>query len=131
MAKIWRRVGKMRGVHQNNKPPYLIKDNRHITEPSQVAEAMASHYQNISSNNSYSNKFQSIKRTQEQNLNFTTRQDYPYNFPISLLELRRMLSLCSNTATGEDRISYTMISKLHKTCQLFLLAIMNLSLIHI
>jgi len=62
MSKIWRRIRKIRGYYQNNKAPYLIKNDTHITDQLEIAELMASHYEKISSNESYSNKFQRIRR---------------------------------------------------------------------
>lgn len=126
MSKIWKRIAKIRGIHKPFQPPYLIKNNAHISDPTEVAECLASHYQNISSNASYSPQFQRKQRTTEQTIiDFSTSEDLPYNNPLSIVELKRMLRLCGRTATGEDQISYAMIKHSHSSNLQFLLNIMN------
>ena len=105
--------------------PYLIKNDNHITDELQIAELMASHYETISSNNSYNMKFQRYRRTHEQPINFSTKESIPYNSPITILELERMLATCTNTAVGEDKITYSMIRRSHESCHHFLIAIYN------
>ena len=125
MSKIWKRIRKIRGKYSNYTAPCLIKDNQPITSESEVAEIMACHYERISSNESYSAKFQRIRQKKERYLQFDSVSEEDYNSPISILELTRTLSLCTNTAAGEDKITYNMVRKSHETCLAFLLAIMN------
>jgi len=126
MSKIWKRIRKIRGTYQNIKQPYLIKDNSHITDKNDVAELLASHYERISSSNSYSNNFRRIQQREEQTpINFSTNEEIPYNSPITILELKRMLSISGNSSPGEDKLSYNMIRKSHPSCQHFLLKIYN------
>ena len=86
---------------------------------------MACHYERISGNGSYSAKLQGIRQRKERCLQFDSVSEEDYNSPISILELTRTLSLCTNTAAGEDKIKYNMVRKSHETCLNFLLAIMN------
>ena len=125
MSKIWKKIRKIRGTYQNTKPPYLIKNNQIITDSSEVAEMMASHYETISSNRNYNQQFRRLQQTQEHPINFNTLQDLQYNSPLTIIELKRMLSLCGNSATGIDKISYAMIKKSDESSQNFLLSIMN------
>ena len=125
MAKIWKRIGKIRGVYQNVKPPCLIKNNVHITDPVQIAELMVHHYETVSGNGSYPAAFQRIREQMEHHLCFDTSEVLPYNSPITYLELQRLLSSCGSSASGEDNISYAIIRKSHPTCLLLLLAIFN------
>ena len=122
MSKIWNRVKKIRGIYQNHKAPYLIKNNNHITNEEEVAELMASHYETISSNDSYNQKFQRHRAIYEKQLNFSTSNELNYNSSITILELKRMLAISANTAAGGDQITYNMIQKSHETCQQFLVA---------
>ena len=125
MSKIWKKVQKIRGTYQNTKPPYLIKNNQIITDSETVAELMATHYETISSNRNYSQQFRRLQQTQEHIINFNTQQDLQYNSPLTIIEFKRMLSLCGNSATGEDKISYNMIKNSDESSQHFLLSIMN------
>ena len=125
MNKIWKRIRKIRGKYSNYSAPCLIKNDLYITDESEVAEIMATHYENISSNESYSAKFQRIRQRNERELNFHSNDEKDYNCPISILELKRALSKCGNTAAGEDGITYNMIRKSHDTTISFLLSIMN------
>ena len=125
MSKIWKRIRKIRGKYSNYSAPCLLKDGQHITDEAELAEIMASHYEKISSNESYSTKFQRIRRRNESVLDFRSVDEEDYNCPITTLELRRNLSLCANTAAGEDKITYNMIRNSHETAVDFLLAIMN------
>ena len=112
-------------MYLNVKPPCLIKNNVHITDPVQIAELMAHHYETVSGNGSYPAAFQRIREQMEHHLCFDTSEVLPYNSPITYLELQRLLSSCGSSASGEDNISYAMIRKSHPTCLLLLLAIFN------
>ena len=125
MKKIWTRIRKIRGSYQNHKASYLIKNGVHITDDMEIAELMADHYEAISSNNSYNLNFQRYRRTHEPPINFSTKENMPYNSPITIVELRRMLATCGNTAAGEDKITYNMIRKSHESCLHFLVGIYN------
>ena len=125
MSKIWRRIRKIRGCYQNICSPYLIKDDIHVVDRLQAANLLADHYEAVSSNNSYNLNFQRKRLGLERTLDFKTNQNLPYNSPITILELKRMLSLSSPSAAGEDTITYNMIKKSHFTCQNFLLKLMN------
>ena len=126
MSKIWKRIRKIRGKYQNCKPPYLIIDDNHITDKGEVSEIFAGHYESISSNDSYSSRFNRIAKIQEKRvINFDNKQEFSYNSPITALEFNRMLTTAKNSSPGEDRISYNMIRKSHSSCQSFLMKIMN------
>ena len=125
MSKIWKRIRKIRGCYQNIRSPYLIKDGVHATDRHQVAELLADHYESVSSNDSYNRNFQQKRLRLERMISFKTNQTLPYNSPITSLELKRMLTLSSPSAAGEDRISYNMIKKSHPSSQNFLLKLMN------
>ena len=125
MSKIWKRVKKIRGSYGNQNPPYLIKDDIHISDSEQVAEVMACHYEAISSDQSQSEKFKAHRTKTETKLDFGTNLSFCYNSPITLLELKRMLASSGNSAPGEDRITYQMIRRSHPSCRNLLLILMN------
>ena len=125
MSKIWKRISKIRGKYDNLNMPCIIKNERHVTDKHEIAEIMAQHYEKISSNDNYSPQFNNIRNREEQIINFDTDEDLQYNSPLTLLELKRMISHSKKTATGEDSISYNMIKRSHESSQQFLVSIMN------
>lgn len=126
MAKIWKRIKKIRGNYEPIRMPCLTRQGELITEPAQVAEMMAEHYESISSNQRYSEQFKRVKGRMESTvLNFNTNAELEYNAEFTMLEMERALASCKNTAPGEDMISYKMVKHSHITCRKFLLAIIN------
>ena len=126
MSKIWKRIGKIRGSYQNIKTPYLIKNNVHISDRKQVAELFATHYENISSVESYTHAFRrSAINIERRPINFNTMECLAYNTQITSLEFSRMLATAKKSAPGQDRISYNMLGKINPSCKQLLLEIMN------
>lgn len=125
MAKIWKRIRKIRGQYQSHTTPCLVKNNQAITDKTQIAETMAEHYRRISSNESQSPVFARIRNAEEKIIRFNSHDRRSYNDEMTLLEMNRMIALSGNTAPGEDDITYNMIRKCHNSCKLFLLMIMN------
>ena len=125
MTKIWKRIRKIRGSYASYTPPSLVQNHNHITDSDEVAELLARHYERIGSNESYTPAFQRRRQSMERELNFATAEELTYNSPITILELKRNLSLCGSSAPGADNITYNMIKHSHETCLKFLLAIMN------
>ena len=68
MPKIRKRIRKIRGVYQNTNPPCLIKNYVHITDPEQIPELVAHHYETISGNDSYPAAFLWIREWMEHHL---------------------------------------------------------------
>ena len=126
MSKIWKRIAKIRGNHQNFKIPYIINNNNHITEIPEISEVMALHYETVSGNQNYYNSFKRIRRIEEAKpLKYRTHEETQYNKPFTILELYRAYKSCPNKAPGFDRITYTMIKQSHKSCQKLYLEIVN------
>lgn len=97
-----------------------------ITDPEQVANILASHFESVSSNNSYSQQFLLIKQTSELNeLNFSTKTDLMYNSPITLREVKGVLKQCKKTAPGQDQITCEMIRNSNANSLVYLKDIYN------
>lgn len=126
MSKIWSRFRKMDGRYSQQHPPMLSDGTNLTSDPQAVAELLATHFENVSSSNGYSEEFKRLKRTCESNrLNFRTNLHIPYNDPITLRELSGTLQQCKNSAPGEDEISYQMLRHLHPSATAMILAIFN------
>ena len=110
-------VNRFRGKTHSTMPT-LIKDNEAITDNTHKANTLADHYQNVSSNTGYSEKFLNRKQRIEIQINNTLknkneeRLDINYNNNFSLFELKQALNACSNSAPGEDQITYEIIKQL-------------------
>jgi len=126
MSKIWARVNKMSGKYPAHHPPCLEIGGVTVSDAADVADALGEHYATISSNDSYSPRFQQIKTQQEaRHLNFQTNERYPYNDCITMTELEGTIKQVKKSAPGNDEIHYEMIKNLHDTALTFLLTIFN------
>lgn len=126
MSKIWARVKKIKGKHQHLKSPCLAVNGNTVTEPAEVAEILASHYENVSSRRNRTPQFQRYaQQIESQILNFSTNNEAVYNIRLTMMEMKQCLSLCKDSAPGSDNIRYIMIARSHESCQQFLLNIYN------
>ena len=74
---------------------------------------MAENFAAISSEENYSKKFKQIKRTAEQQeLEFESVNDEPYNAPLTMQELRDAIASNRRTAPGPDGIHNIMIQNI-------------------
>lgn len=126
MSKIWNRVGKMTGRYSQHHAPCLLGQNGPTADPDAVVEILADHYENVSSSAAYSPDFIKIKEKNESiRLKFHTKENLPYNDPITLREMRGTLRQCKNTASGSDEVRYEMLKHLHTSALGMLLGIFN------
>ena len=126
MSKIWSRMRKMRGIYKSIQNPILKDQNEMKSDPTQVAEILANHYENVSSSQRYCDKFRRIQIQQENNEhNFKTKANHSYNIQFNYNELASALKNSKESAPGNDQIPYKLIDKSHKTSKMFLLSIFN------
>lgn len=126
MTKIWARIRKMSGKYKQYQSPCIMHNNTLVTEEGEVANILAQHYESVSSHNSYSAEFLQIKRNQEADqLDFSSREEYDYNSPITIKEIKGVLQQCKNTAPGEDGVVYQMLKRIHLTALSLLQKIFN------
>ena len=87
---------------------------------------MAYHYETVSGNQNYCNKFKRIQSREESKpLKFRTIKEASYNKPFTILEMQRSYKSCPNKAPGSDKITYNMIKQSHRSCQELYLEIVN------
>ena len=126
MTKIWKKIKKINGKFCPNHPPCLLENNQLITDTKTVCQILANHYSSISSNNNYPAEFNRRRTTLENiPLNFNPVIEEDYNLPITINELINCLKTCTESAPGEDLITYNMIKKTHPTCKDNILRIFN------
>lgn len=126
MSIIWNRINKMSGKYQSHRQPCLESQGSIITEPREIAELLADHYEQVSSSNNYRPEFLRTKfRRELENINFESNENFDYNDPITIHELTGVLNQCSDTSPGQDQITYLMLQKMHATTLNYLLQIYN------
>ena len=119
-------MNKIKGKYKSSRRPCLRIDGEVVVEEARVAEAMGRHLEVVSSDQGYDQAFLQIKHTAEiRELNFNVRQHTKYNEPFTVMELKTALKSSSNTAPGEDKISYPMLRHLSESALEFLLYMYN------
>ena len=119
-------TARMRGIYSSRTIPILEVNGSLITDPAEVANALAMHYENISSGATYTDQFNTNRASLESTLpDFHTNEYYHYNAPITQSEATSALKLCTNSAPGEDKITYEMLRNIHPTLLKFLVDIYN------
>ena len=108
---VYNRVRKLLGKFSPSPLPILRINLVTISNPSEVAEAFARHFSNISSANHYSPEFLNIRNRTIVRPPVSTNTE-AYNLPFTIHEFEYALSLSSPTSPGEDEIIYAMISHL-------------------
>lgn len=126
MTKCWKRVMKMSGKHLGQSQPFLVHNGVEVSDGYDVATTFADHFHNISSNQNAPPQFLANKQRQEETpISLETLEHFPYNEPISMMELHSALKTTKNSAPGPDRISYTELKRIHPTALSYLLKIYN------
>ena len=126
MTKIWSRVKKMKGKYSSHTTPCLEVDGGYVTEPTDVANALANHYAQVSSGSTYSEAFKTRKTNIEAiPIDFSTNEELDYNVPITLAEIREALKNCKKSAPGDDLITYEMLRQIHPSLLKYLHKIYN------
>jgi len=65
MSKIWSRIRKIRGIYKPINSPILKQQGQLKSDPLQVAEILAEHYESVSSSHRYSDNFKRIQLRKE------------------------------------------------------------------
>lgn len=124
--QMWAKVRRCSGVYPNNQIHILEHKNQTISSISDIANAIASSFSNISAATSYPPSFSKQKATLEKTkLNFQTKKNLSYNRDFNMLELKRALHNTKRTNAGPDNISYVMIKHLSTSSLSNLLCLFN------
>lgn len=110
--KLWDCLRKFKGDYSSYALPLLTPSGIQTTLQEQ-ADILGEHFYNISSSANYSDAFIKYKQSAEkQRLPIASSSNEPYNAPLTLQELNRVLSAGKKTAVGQDRIHYSMLAHL-------------------
>ena len=100
--------------------------NTLLTEPEEIAEALADHYQSVSSNLSYTTSFLETKsKIESRPLRYPELENEPYNQAFTLQELFHVLDSVKGSSPGPDRIHYEMLRRLPFYAKRSLLTVFN------
>lgn len=112
-----------------HKPITSILDNTQtiITNHSEMAEIIAEHFANNTSNTNTNSSFITYKTSLENTpLNYNDQKSSDsYNLPFTLSEMNKALLNTKSNAVGTDKVSYQMLKELPYEAHLFLLKIYN------
>lgn len=113
IKEIWQKIRTITG-HRNSLLPTAIKMNGNIvTDPEDISNALADHFESASSSYNYDPDFLIEKERQElSEPNFFTNSDLAYNSPFTISEIDNALQSCDDSAPGHDTIHYSMIKHL-------------------
>ena len=126
MNLVYSKINKITGKRLSQPTPCLEVAGQQLKHPSDVANALATHFHRVSSESCYSPSFRAIKEVAErEELDFTPDAECAYNETFSLLEMDNALKRCKNTAPGPDGIHYLMLKHLSPRMKQCLLAIFN------
>jgi ribonuclease HI len=111
--QLWQKVKRCSGLYPNNQINILQYNNQTISSVKDIANTIAGHFSNISSNNSYPTPFKKYKTIEEKKLiNFQTEENFSYNNNFNLYELKTALNKTHKTSCGPDGVSYSMLKNL-------------------
>ena len=123
--KVWNMVKKIQGRYTGMHRPVLEVSDTYVAEPKVIANVFARNLSEVSKG-SQSPKFLHHKRRQEATpVVFPDDDGSEYNAPFTRAEFEEALRQCSNTASGDDDIHYSMLKHLPEESILFLLAVYN------
>ena len=126
ISKHWIKINKIKGKYRGHRAICISENNSTTTNQTEVANILANHFSETSSNSYYSDTFNRLREQAEQTeINFLTTEKLDYNDPITKSELEDALQKCQNKAPGEDRIHYSMVKNLSQSAKQALLFIYN------
>ena len=123
--EVWRKISILTKKYKPNVVNTLKVDGQIIDDPKDIADKIGESFEQISSEANCSQAFIRHKRANTKKLNFNTKENLDYNFPISKKELEAAINDLSNTATGPDEIHNSMLKNLSDEGKNYLLELLN------
>lgn len=125
ISKVWETIRKIKGRKERT-IPILTENSKHFTKPKEIVNKLAETFSNISSTNSYSERFKQIQKAAEKvPLNFTPSYEEHYNQIITMEEFQYALRKTKNTSPGPDKIYAQMIKNMPENAHEYLLKLLN------
>lgn len=126
LTQIWDKVRRIKGIDKQKTITSLKTENNIVSNSKDIVETLSTYFQEVSSDNNYSEEFLRIKNQMEnRNVDNPENPEDPINSPITNNELEDALSTCKKTAPGPDRIPYTFLQHLPETAKSYLLNLFN------
>ena len=125
ISKIWKKVHKILGKHIRTHVPTLSINNEIIYDAKDVATAFAENLSRISKGSSTRAFLMNKSIREAKPIDFSSEEYFSYNENFSMDELKACLADCSNTAPGEDNISFEMLKHVHENSLFYLLDFYN------
>ena len=124
--KIFKNAQKVAGKYNGHRAIALEDNGSMVTDHVEVANLLGSHFSNISSNSNYDENFNRLRLIAENTpINFISNNQEEHNTRITMTELECSLKKCSDTAPGEDEITYQMLKNLSESGKALLLFLYN------
>ena len=125
-SKVWETINKIRG-----KPPIKIPilhvNNKCISIVTEIANAFAAAFESISNEANYSKDFLDHKdKVEKKVIEFTSKNDEPYNMMFQMQELQGALDSCAATAPGPDEVSNLMLKNMPQSAKDYMLKVFNM-----
>lgn len=126
MSELWRKVRSMKGISSSNYIASIESNGEILTENQDITEAIATFFENTSSDANFSPEFVQHKLREEQSeIENPINSENPINLPITLTELNDALKTCKNSTPGPDNIPYIFLRNLPPVANEYLLGIYN------
>lgn len=116
--EIWQKIRNIIGRTFTLPSPQLIVNNSTISNPYDIANELANHFQIVS-------ETVHIETENNEHIDFNTNEQLLYNLPLQLEELEHVLVESKSSAPGNDQIIYEFIKQLPEKQKKYLLDIYN------
>lgn len=116
-SQMWGSVRTINGKKKDTTIYSLITENRNINEPTEIANALATEFQDQSSDEIHSEAFRE-RKVQADNIPIVVPIDETnegYNQVIARIELNQALADCKGSSPGSDYVHYDMVKHLTNT----------------
>ena len=114
IKKVWDMIRKISGKSKSPSFTHLnTKRGEKATSKEEIANTLGETFLDKSSSRNYSEKFQNIKKQQENiKVNFTSSNNEEYNSLFNITELKDAIAISKDTATGPNDIHFQKLKHL-------------------
>lgn len=127
LHQVWKRVQRINGKYSATPLPIIKQQDGSIqADHKTVANLLAEHFSQTSSETQYTREFRRFKEQKEtKTLSFRTNEQFCYNSPITEVEFNTALRTSNESSPGMDNISYSFVKHAHPTLRTFILILFN------
>ena len=123
---VWKKYRKINGKGNSTHKCPLKYEGKIIYEDKDIANAIGTNLQTISSNENLDPSFVRTKNTKEkEKINLATKESKYYNEAFTVQEFEYALKNCKSTAPGMDKISFEMLKHLGAMTKSYILRYYN------